>query len=1140
MKMNRLVRILKNKWLIIGVSVLIIYTLSGFFLLPYLVRHYVPKLVHEKIHKKAEIGEVRFNPYIFTFEANDFSMDEPDGRPITGFKRFFVDFELKSLFKRAWTFQRIALESPRVNAVIEPDGALNLARLVPASETPPDQDAEAPSPDDKKEPPPRLLIEDILIDQGRIDFMDQRQSVPAAVAFKPFNLHIENLTTLPEQEGGKTITATSGDGEILRWNGNFTLNPVTAEGTVAVENLRVATIWKFFRDAVNLDMPEGKLTITTDYHMDLGNPRPQVTLANLNVALTGMILKLAGVEEPFLEMPDTRIRDARLDLIQQRVGVGKVSIAGGRARIATDESGVFNMERIIKPADGSPSTVEPSVSESKPAEPWKISLNAFEVDGFALDYHDASRDPGLQAGIGDVEVDLKLEARAGGPQTELSAHSIAVGLSGIAAGLGDMAEPAVRIDQLTLEDGAYDLAGNRFTLKKLSINGGGIDFLRYADGTNNLTLMAEPPKRETVAEKPEEVPTDGPSFGFRIDTVAVSGLEYAFSDFSVKPDRPIFNLEDIALVYNNVDGKSPMTFDARLKVRQGGQIKASGEIHPSVPSVQADIQVDGLQLPPFQPYIDPVVSLVLQSGAVSTHGTLLSGIEKAVSRTSYEGEFKVEKLRLIEPGGTETFLGWKNLQTENLKLRLEPNRLEIGQINLAQLAGKFIIYEDHTLNVVKVIKTGPGVESKSPAPPETKGKTDDSFPVAVRKINLSDGRVEFADLSLRPPFGTKIHDLKGSIVGISTVADARAQIHLDGRVDDYGTAKVEGELNSSDPKAFTDMGLVFRNLEMTSLTPYSGRFAGRKIDSGKLSVDLKYLIENSRLAGDNQIVVERLKLGEKIESPDAVSLPLDLAVALMEDSKGVIDIGLPVKGNLDSPEFSFGRLIWKALTNLLTKIVTSPFRALGALIPGGGDETLNMVVFEAGRSDVPPPEKEKLHKLTEALKKRPRLKITVTGRYHPETDTPELRSESMRLALALRRGQKLEPGEDPGPVDWSDPKTGKELEKMFVERFGADPLKTIKEERKEAEKEKKKDPDALKVENEDPGRLAKILFARLAEAEPIGEKELTMLARERTDAVMAELGGPDGIPEDHLGIKPPASAGKKDPPSALLNLEPMR
>lgn len=374
------------------------------------------------------------------------------------------------------------------------------------------------------------------------------------------------------------------------------------------------------------------------------------------------------------------------------------------------------------------------------------------------------------------------------------------------------------------------------------------------------------------------------------------------------------------------------------------------------------------------------------------------------------------------------------------------------------------------------------------------------------------------------------------MAGISTKQDARAQVKLDGRVDEYGTAKIDGELNTSDPKAFTNISMIFRNLEMTKLTPYSGRFAGRKIDSGKLSVDLKYDIQQSRLSGENQIVVERLVLGKRIQSPDAVNLPLDLAIALLEDRNGVIDIGLPVRGNLDSPEFSYGALIWKALTNLITRIATSPFRALGALLPGGREETLNIVAFEPGKPAIPPPEKEKLANLASALQKRPKLKLTVQGRYNPETDLAELRSASLRRSVAIRQGQQLAPDEDPGPVDYGSPNTAKILEAMFLEKFGSEELDAVKEELKATEDNAGKETGDHR-EAKDPGRLAKMLFYRLVDTEPVGQSELVRLADARSGAIMQELLGPGGFPADRVEIKPSASLAKREPPTALLGLE---
>jgi hypothetical protein len=194
--------------------------------------------------------------------------------------------------------------------------------------------------------------------------------------------------------------------------------------------------------------------------------------------------------------------------------------------------------------------------------------------------------------------------------------------------------------------------------------------------------------------------------------------------------------------------------------------------------------------------------------------------------------------------------------------------------------------------------------------------------------------MDFADHSLVLPFGTRIHDLRGSIAGLSNRPGAVGQIELDGAVDEYGMARAVGQVELGNPANGLDMRVQFRNVEMTRLTPYTATFAGRKIDSGKLSLDLQYQIKQRQLQGENQVIMDKLTLGERIESPTATNLPLDLAIAILQDSDGRIDLGLPVAGSLDDPQFSYGSIVWKAIVNVLTKIVTAPFRALGALFGG--------------------------------------------------------------------------------------------------------------------------------------------------------------------------------------------------------------
>lgn len=1131
--MKYLKKLLRSKPFIIAVAAILIYTLAGFLLTPFLVRHYLPRVVQERFKKHAAIGEVRFNPYVFTFEADDFRISEPDGRPIVGFNRFLIDFELKSLFAWAWTFRLVSLEGLGVDAVIQKDGRLNLASLAPPSETTP--------PEKKDGQPPRLIFEDILIKEGRIGFTDRRQAKPAGVTIKPLTLHVKHLTTLPGQEGTKTITATTADGESFKWTGKVTLNPLAAKGSLLIDSLRVSTLSQFARDALNLEKPEGKLGITADYEIDMAGDEARVLVANLTVALTGIGLKLQGEENGFLELPEARLRGGRLDLSGRLVEVGGIAVNGGSAHLSVSEDGTLNVQRLAKTSGTKESSAAEPAVQGKETKPWRITLNGLDINGFGLDYKDLSRVPGLRAGVDRVKVGFKAEAEAGS-QTRVLVNDITVGVSGLQAGFLDTTEPAIRVDEVALDGGNYDLAGNRFNAETVSIKGGSADVQRQDNGSLNLTVLFVPPEKGAVAKKYEEAASKGQPFGFLVKTVSLSGLQVAFSDLMVRKGMPVLGLEDVSATLSNVDGMSPMKFDMGVKVREGGRIEIAGTVDPSAASVESEVQVAQLDLLPFQPYIGKAAAVILKSGMFSTRGTLRHGIEAAGAKTLYQGGFNVEKLRVTEADGGETLVGWNSVKSEQLKLQLGPDSVEIGEIRVSQPVGKVIIEKDHTLNLARVIKSDaePTREERRPT-----ASTAGAFPYNVRRVIIAEGRVDFADLSLPMPFGTKIHELKGSVAGISSAKNARAQVKLDGHVDDYGTAKVVGELNTSDPKAFTDISVVFRNVEMSRLTPYSGKFAGRKIDSGKLSADLKYKIENGQVAGDNKLVVERLTLGEKFESPDAVNLPLDLAVALLEDSNGVIELGLPVHGNLDSPEFSFGALIWKALENVLTKIVTSPFRALAALIPGGGEETLKSVAFEPGSAEVSPPEKEKLVKLAGALQKRPQLKLSAQGRYNPETDGAALRTARINRTLAMRLGQKMGPETDTGLVDYSSPETVKVLEGMFRERFGADALKALKAElkaardmaRKESEKGKAvtKDGDA-----EDPGHLAKLLFTRLVEGEPVDEAALARLADARAQAVIAELSGQQAISAERLSAKPSASLEKDDPVTAELSVEMMK
>jgi len=1148
--MNQLKRVVLSKAFIIAASVILVYTLAGFFLWPYLIRHYLPKKISAATQKEAALGKVAFNPYLFKLELRAFRMTEPDGRPLLAFERLYVDFELKSLFKWAWLFRDIQLEDPVVHAVIQKEGGLNLAHLGPASNGGPPEDrppSNGGQPENQTpKQPPRLIFEKIRVAKGKLTFTDRRPSEPATVTVAPLDVGITDLTTLPAEEGRIALTATGGQGETLNWLGQIGLNPVMIQGRISLQNVQSATLAAFAGDRLHLATPVGALAVEADCTIDLGKAPAQILFSNLQLLLNGIVLALPDAPAPFLELPDARISGARLDLTGRKVDLGAIAVHGGSARLAMDDKGVLNLQRLAAPPEkGSEKTGQPA-AEQESAQVWRFHLGVFEISGFAAHYEDRRRAPGLEAAIGGLRGRFAAEAQSGEHPTALL-KDVMLQLADIRAGSVD-AEPAVRIGSVALEKGTADLSRKRLNAALIAIEGGVIQVEKRIDGTLNLAHLFGPPQPDAAAQQPAAADVkqpdaaaakqDGPSattpdgatsFQFLVDRMSLSGMQAILWDRTVRGDQPILTIDALSVAASQVDGRSPMPVELSVSIREGGRIKAAGTLDPAGRSLTADIEVAALALATFQPYVAPVAAVVLKTGTFSSAGALRHAIKGTEAQTIYQGEFKVENLQIIETDIDETVLGWKSVHSDELKLLLQPDAVHIGDLRVQDLGGKAIIEKDGSFNLANLIKAdAPGSSDSGKGAPKKAERGKKPFFYRIRRVLVNDGRITFADYRLPIPFATRIHELRGTLAGISSVEDARSQLRLRGRVDEFGTARGQGEVNTFDPKKFTHIELAFQNIEMSSLTPYSGRFAGRAINAGKLSVDLSYEVKNGRLAGDNRIVVEQLQLGEKVESPDAVDLPLDLAVALLKNSKGVINLGLPVKGDLNNPQFSFGALVGKALISLLRKVATSPFRAIAALIPGGGEETLDSVAFEPGRAVVPPPEKEKLLKLAEAMNQRPQLKLMIQGRYHPEKDRRALARRSLRTAVTVRLGQVPDTDEVPGPLDFSSSETREVLEEMFSERFGDDALEAFEDEAKKARKEGKA---------ADAGFVAKGLFERLLEVQPMPDARLVELARARAQAVIAEMGRAQETSAERLGTQEPAALKPDEPITAALSLE---
>ena len=318
---------------------------------------------------------------------------------------------------------------------------------------------------------------------------------------------------------------------------------------------------------------------------------------------------------------------------------------------------------------------------------------------------------------------------------------------------------------------------------------------------------------------------------------------------------------------------------------------------------------------------------------------------------SVTGRAQVDQLHTLDTLKTRDFLKWQQVVVEGLNYQ-HGDSLSIDKVNLLQPYARFMINDDRTTNVDDLLIPQPADSRCQNQPQPNRPARTNRWASTSAAIAINDGSANFADFSLTPNFATAVQQLNGQIGTIDSRQAKPASVDIKGKVDRYAPVTIKGAVNPFDPMASLDIATSFKRVELTTLTPYSGKFAGYRIRKGRLNLDLHYLITKGQLKAENKVVVEQLQLGEKVDSPDAVSLPLKLAIALLKDVDGKISIELPVTGDLNNPQFSVMPIVWQTLRNLIVKAAAAPFKMIGGLVSGGGSEDLGTVSFAPGSSDL--------------------------------------------------------------------------------------------------------------------------------------------------------------------------------------------
>lgn len=1114
-QLHRLLAIATSRLTVISLLLVLLYALLGFLAAPWLVRQQLPKLVGQHLGTQASVGDVRINPFLFSFEARDLAIAEKSGLPLLQVDRLFVDLEASSLLRWAWTFREIRIEKPVINVDLDADENLNLARVLASLQK------NAP---EKKEPAgelPRLLLQHFAMSGGVFRFTDHTLQPAARTQVDPINFEINDVSTLPDHSGEHQLSARLPDGGSLHWQGRLSLSPIESSGSIALKDARLATPWQFVRDHLTIAEPQGTFHFGVRYRLGYAGGALKFEADDLAFGLKDLVIAQEEGGTVLAKLATVAVEGGTFNLAQRSLDFKEVRVADGALSVVLDEDSVPDWAKLVRsnPRHAKPAAKDalPDDAEKPAAAPWKISLPKVSVGPLALALTDYSRAKPVRFAAARTELTLGATASVG-EQLQAVVDGGALKLQDIHTTAVEEKEPPVTVEAAEISGIAVDLQQKTIRAGLARLSGGRTSVRRDATGDLHLVSLFAPRKVQLVQELRKE------GFSLAVDRAEIDGYVVALTDQTFQPAIH-YDLEQLNATITKVamPPKYPSPFEMSLRIKQGGTVKAKGAVDLRRPGADVSLEVADVALAPLDTILKRETTLTLASGKAGASGRVIFDGKGATPVIRYSGTATVADLDVQTAANSEKLVGWKRVSAADIDFNSTDNRLGVAQVTLSEPYARLIVNKDRTTNLAGIKRAAPE-SAAAPAPAETAGGTP--FSISVDRVSIDGGSMNFADLGLVLPFATYIQGLGGSVNGLSSAADSRANLKLEGRIDEFGLARAEGTIQPFAPKKFTDIAVAFRNVELPPMSPYSATFAGRKIASGKISLDLQYKIENSQLAGDNKVVLDKFTLGERVESPTAVNLPLDLAIALLTDSNGRIDLALPISGDVDHPEFSYGHVIWQAIRTVITRIVTAPFRALGALF-GAGAETLGDIVFDPGSARILPTEYEKLRRVAEGLQKRPQLRLVVQGLYHQDHDGRALRTQAVRADLAAREGLKLAQGEDPGPVGFDSAKTQRALENMLEARAGGDAVVQLVEAfRKTAGREVDRVNPVLAVMGRGAGdrALYVAMHQRLVELQPLPAAALAELAKARADAITNGFTTRLQFDPTRLGSKPVEAA----------------
>lgn len=982
-----------------------LFGVLGVFAAPPLLKSVLLRALSAELRREVSIERIDVQPYALAVTVQGLSVKAEDGHEVFGVDEIHANASLASLFQFGVVVDELRIRGPRLAIARLEAGRYDISDLL--------DEWLKPKP---PTPTPRFSLNNIQISGGQLTFDDRplgRQHTVRDLTLQlPFVSSLAYYADVWVEPG---FSATIDDAPlVLKGRSRPFAQTHESELALEIDGFDLTRLQPYLPASLPFALQRGRLDSDLRLTFRMPPGEAPAVLASGDVALAEFDLRERS-GEPLVAWHKLALAVKAVDPLQRQIHLGNVMLTGLQAHAQVDRQGRLNWLRV---ADAL-SAPAPNGAPAAPAPAAVWSVDGVQLADGRLRWRD-------QSGSKPVEGEVTgLQLTVGAIDSRLD-KPLLIEQAALSLDFGER----LRSGPINLSGGAIDLARHRIDIAALTSQGARLRLARERDGA--LDWLTPPQLKAAV--RPSAGTSPAVPWVATLQQLKVDDLGVDFEDRSTTPAaRQVLDRLQVRGEGLSTEAGKAGKLALNLRINEKGTLKAEGPVQ--LTPLKARLALDTVALPllPLQPYFSERLAIALTRGQVSGKGELTVELGKAQPDVRYQGSLTVGDLLTVDKVNNADLLKWKSLYLGGIDVALSPLAVQVGEVALSDFYARLIVSPAGKLNLAEIVRPVPGsgegtVPASTPAPasvnasaskPTTAAEASPANaapPITIGRITLQGGTINFSDYFVKPNYTVNVTKVGGRIGRLSSTASAPADLELRGVYANTAPVNITARLNPLAARAYLDLKAEVTGVDLVPFSPYSGKYAGYAIEKGKLSLNVTYKLENGQLNADNGLFIDQLTFGDKVDSPTATSLPVNLAIALLKNNRGEIDLHLPIAGSLDDPQFSIGGLVVKVIVNLFVKAVTSPFALLGSLF--GGGEELSSLDFAPGRVAFSEAGQKKLESLAKALRERAGLKLEITGRADPEADREGLKRAAIDQAVrAEKQKEMIRKGRESGSLE---------------------------------------------------------------------------------------------------------------------------